>query len=76
MKRCQQEKVQQTWEGTRAFDAAKDCIVCKSILYGGKPAHRSHYKLCPKNRKTKGGIVTDAQITFDAGLAHYQKIAS
>jgi len=60
---------QLTLFGGTAFDPDSDCEVCKGRL-AGRTVHRTHHKLCPNNRRTKG-ITSEAtlqQIKIDESL--------
>jgi len=51
---------QQTLVGGIAFDAEKDCVMCRAYarrrFLGNSVTipHRQHHKLCPSDRKTRG----------------------
>ena len=65
---------QRTLLGEAAFEANKDCVVCKGRL-GGRNVHRAHHRLCPNNRRTKGitSTATLQQNKIDLALKkHFQ----
>jgi len=58
---------QQTLFGGNAFDAIKDCQVCKArylatVVEGYRVPNRAHHPLCIKNTKTRGkGVLSEQQ---------------
>jgi hypothetical protein len=68
-----QPKVQITFDGKRAFDPLKDCIVCKKTSLGLPAPHRGHHEKCPKNKKTKGGTVSERQFQIEKSYEEYRK---
>ena len=63
----QKKRGQQTLFGGNAFDAIKDCQVCKAIhirtfIEGYRVPNRAHHPLCARNSTTKGkGLLSDQQ---------------
>jgi len=61
------KKGQQTLFGANAFDAIKDCQVCKArhlrtFIEGYRVPNRAHHPLCARNTTTKGkGVLSDQQ---------------
>ena len=64
----QQKTIQKTLDGKNTFNSETDCVVCKP-LKNGKTPHRAHHVRCEQNKKTRGGMLSEATMEYNRIIA-------